>query len=175
MAKVPFTKLKCKINTNEIPVQIGDETIAVKQYLPIQEKLALIGRVIEQAHEQDKNYSNPVKIGVFIDMEIIFAYTNISFTDKQKEDISKLYDMLYSSKIMEDIISQIPVEELKVIIEGVEKTTKSVYSYQNSVLGILDTLKTDYSNLDLNATEISSKLTNPETLGLVKDVLTKLG
>ena len=38
MAKVPFTKLKCKINTDEVPVQIGEETIAIKQYLPIQEK-----------------------------------------------------------------------------------------------------------------------------------------
>ena len=104
MAKVPFTKLKCKINENEIPVQIGEETIAVKQYLPIQEKLALISRVVEFAHEQDYNYSNPVKISVYRDLEIIFTYTNISFTDKQKEDLPKLYDMLYSSGIIKTII-----------------------------------------------------------------------
>ena len=61
MAKVPFTKLKCKINIDEVPVQIGEETIAVKQYLPIQEKLGLIGKVVMAAHEQDENYSNPVK------------------------------------------------------------------------------------------------------------------
>ena len=77
MARIPFTKLKCKINTNEIPVQIGEETIAVKQYLPIQEKLELIGKVVMQAHEQDENYSNPVKAGVYRDLEVIFAYTNI--------------------------------------------------------------------------------------------------
>ena len=65
MAKVPFSKFKCKINTDEIPVQIGEETIAVKQYLPIQEKLTLIGRVIEQAHDQDQNFANPLKITVF--------------------------------------------------------------------------------------------------------------
>ena len=65
MARIPFTKLKCKINTDEIPVQIGDETIAVKQYLPIQEKLELISKVIMQAHEQDENYSNPVKAGIY--------------------------------------------------------------------------------------------------------------
>ena len=86
MAKIPFTKLKCKINTDEVPVQIGEETIAVKQYLPIQEKLELISKVIMQAHEQDENYSNPIKAGVYRDLEVIFAYTNISFTDKQKED-----------------------------------------------------------------------------------------
>ena len=108
MARIPFTKLKCKINTDEIPVQIGEETIAVKQYLPIQEKLELIGKVVMQAHEQDENYSNPVKAGVYRDLEVIFAYTNISFTDKQKEDLPKLYDMLYSSGIISEVIKNIP-------------------------------------------------------------------
>lgn len=175
MAKVPFTKLKCKINNDEIPVQIGEETIAVKQYLPAQEKLALISRVIMQAHEQDANYSNPVKAMIFLKLELVFAYTNINFTDKQREDIPKLYDMLLSSGILNTILNAIPQEEQEVLILGVEQSIESFYKYQNSVLGILDTLKTDYSNLNLDATEISSKLTNPETLGLVKDVLTKLG
>jgi hypothetical protein len=35
MAKVAFSKLKCKVNDTEVPVQIGEETIMVKQYLPI--------------------------------------------------------------------------------------------------------------------------------------------
>jgi hypothetical protein len=47
MAKISFNKLGLKININEIPVQIGEETIAVKQYLPIEEKLQLISRVLE--------------------------------------------------------------------------------------------------------------------------------
>ena len=175
MAKVPFTKLKCKINTDEIPVQIGGETIAVKQYLPVQDKLALIGRVIEQAHEQDFNYSNPVKANAILDMEIIFVYTNINFTDKQKEDPAKLYDLIYSSGVRNIIFDAIPDEELNILYDGVEDTIESVYKYQNSVLGIMDTLKTDYNNLDLDVTEISSKLTNSDTLGLVKDILTKLG
>ena len=64
MAKVAFSKLKCKINETEVPVQIGEEIVMVKQYLPIQDKLALIGRVIERAHEEDYNFSNPVKADV---------------------------------------------------------------------------------------------------------------
>ena len=174
MAKVPFNKLKCKINTDEIPLQIGEETIAVKQYLPIQDKLRLIGKVIELAHEQDANYSNPVKIKVMTALEIIFAYTNITFTEKQKEDLPKLYDMLNCSGVLETIMSAIPEDEVNDIVDGIVDTIDSVYQYQNSVLGILDTIKADYSNLDLDVTDISSKLTNPETLGLVKDVLTKL-
>ena len=175
MAKVPFTKLKCKINTNEIPVQIGEETIAVKQYLPIQEKLELIGNVVMAAHEQDENYSNPVKAGVYRDLEVIFAYTNISFTDKQKEDLPKLYDMLYSSGVITEVLKNIPEDEYVEIAFGVRDSIEAIYKYQNSVLGVLDTIKTDYSDLDFDADAIKAKIGNPENLTLLKDVLTKLG
>ena len=175
MAKVPFTKLKCKINTNEIPVQIGEETIAVKQYLPIQEKLELIGNVVMAAHEQDENYSNPVKAGVYRDLEVIFAYTNISFTDKQKEDLPKLYDMLYSSGIIDEVLKNIPEDEYMKIVFGVRDSIEAIYKYQNSALGILDTIKADYSNLEYDANVIKESLGNPENLSLLKDVLTKLG
>lgn len=176
MAKVPFTKLKCKINDSIKEVKLNDEiTIEVKQYLPIQEKLALIGRVIELAHMQDENYSNPVKAGAFRDLEVVYAYTNISFTDKQKEEPGKLYDLLLSSGVLTAVIDAIPEEEYSAICLGVYDSIEAVYKYQNSVFGILDSLKQDYSDLDLDVNAISSKLTNPENLGLVKDILTKLG
>lgn len=105
MAKVPFTKLKCKINEDSIPLQIGEETISVNQYLPIQEKLELIGKVVMLAHEQDANYSNPVKANVYRDLEVVFAYTNLSFTEKQKEDLPKLYDALKSTGVIDSIIN----------------------------------------------------------------------
>lgn len=175
MAKVPFTKLKCKINENEIPIQIGEEVITVKQYLPIQEKLALIGRVVEFAHEQDNNFSNPVKAGVYRDLEIIFAYTNISFTDKQKEDLPKLYDILYSSGVIKTVIDNIPEDEYLEIVWGVKDSIDAIYKYQNSILGILDTISTDYSALNLDASEIQKKIADPQNLELLKNVLTKLG
>lgn len=175
MAKVPFTKLKCKINTDEIPVQIGEETIAIKQYLPIQDKLALIGRVIEYAHMQDENYSNPVKAGVLRDLEVVYAYTNISFTEKQKEDVTKLYDQLYSSGILAQIIKNVPTEEYEIIVTGVNESIEAVYKYQNSVFGILDGLKQDYSNVDLDISKLGEKFADPNMLETVKDVLTKLG
>ena len=154
MAKVPFTKLKCKINIDEIPVQIGDETIAVKQYLPIQEKLELIGNVVMAAHEQDENYSNPVKAGVYRDLEVIFAYTNISFTDKQKEDLPKLYDMLYSSGVITEVLKNIPEDEYMEIVFGIRDSIEAIYKYQNSILGILDGIKKGYNETEFNIEEM---------------------
>ena len=174
MAKVPFTKLKCKINEDSIPVQIGEETIAVKQYLPVQEKLELIGNVIMAAHEQDQNYSNPVKCDIYTELEIVFAYTNISFTDKQKEDLPKLYDMLKSSGLIDNVLDNIPEKEISTIFSGVWRSIESVYQYQNSILGILDTIKTDYSNMKLDIDSLNQAITDPETLDFVKSILTNL-
>ena len=176
MAKVPFTKLKCKINEEIKQVKLNDEiTIEVKQYLPIQEKLALIGRVIELAHMQDENYSNPVKAAVFRDLEIVECYTNISFTEKQKEDPAKLYDLLYSTGMVKMILDNIPKDEYTKIMIGVKDSIEAIYNYQNSIFGILENLKKDYGNMDLDVNEITSKLTNSENLDLIKDILTKLG
>jgi hypothetical protein len=175
MAKVPFTKLKCKINDNEVPVQIGEETIAVKQYLPIQEKLSLIGRVVMFAHEQDYNYSNPVKIGVYRDLEIVFTYTNISFTDKQKEDLPKLYDMLYSSGVIKTIINNIPEDEYMEIVCGIEDSVEAIYQYQNSALGILDGIKNNYNEASFDVEKLQEAVKNISNTPLVKEIMPLFG
>jgi hypothetical protein len=164
MAKVPFTKLKCRVNDNEIPVQMGEETIAVKQYLPIQEKLGLIGRVVMFAHEQDYNYSNPVKIGVYRDLEIVFTYTNISFTDKQKEDLPKLYDTLLSSGLLDIVLAAIPDEEYAVLNDYIEDYMTQDMEYNTTAAAMLKTALAEIPKHMGEATKImntfdASKLT----------------
>ena len=136
--------------------------------MPVQEKLELIGNVVMQAHEQDANYSNPVKSDVYTELEMVFAYTNISFTDKQKEDLPKLYDMLKSSGAIDEIIKNIPEAEVNAIFSGVRRSIESVYKYQNSVLGLLDTITTDYADLDLDITKLQEKLNNTNNIELVQ-------
>ena len=60
-------------------------------------------------------------------------------------------------------------------MDGITETIDAVYKYQNSALGILDTIGQDYSNLELDAQKLQEKMNNPENLALLKDVLTKLG
>ena len=57
----------------------------------------------------------------------------------------------------------------------VPTTVKDGVSNPNPIYGILDTVTADYSNLDFNASEIQSKLADPENMKLLKDILTKLG
>ena len=174
MAKVSFTKLGLTKNQEVKNVEWGEYTIEVKQYLPINEKLNLISNVINSAHDEN-NYSNPVKVDVYTALEIMYAYTNINFTDKQKEDVTKLYDLIVSSGLYTKVLETIPGNEYCNLRDVIKKSIDAIYAYQNSVMGILDTITSDYSNLNLDASEIQKKLADPENMELLKSVLTKLG
>lgn len=172
MAKVSFSKLGLKLNT-EVK-SIGYNDIVVKQYLPINEKLELITRVINNAAD-DNRFLNKIKLEMYLNLEIVFTYTNINFTDKQKEDLPKLYDILNSSGVMCDIISTMKTSEYSYLYNNTLDIAEKMYEYSNSIYGILDNVATDYSNLNLDANEIYQKIADPENLALVKDIMAKMG
>ena len=174
MAKVSLTKLGLKVNQDVKNIEFNEQNIEVKQYLPINEKLELISSVINSAADEN-NFSNPVKENVFLTLEILYHYTNINFTDKQKEDPVKLYDLVVSSGLVNKVTDLIPEEELDEVINGVAQSVKAIYTYKNSALGILESISQDYSALNLDATEIQQKLADPDNMALLKQVLNKLG
>ena len=174
MAKVPFTKLGLKKVEDTKNITICDQDVEVKQYLPISDKINIITNVIENSAD-DNNFANPVKVEVFANLEIIYAYTNISFTDKQKENPTKLYDLLEENGIIAEVIAAIPENEYALLLGWIDETIEAFYTYRNSVMGIMEQISEDYSNLSLDATEIQQKLADPQNLELLKNVMTKLG
>ena len=174
MAKVAFSKLGLKLNSSVETITINEQNIEVKQYLPINDKLELISNVLNNAYD-GTNYPNWIKIDMMTDLEILYAYTNLSFTEKQKEDICKLYDLLTCGGVFEAVEKAIPHAEIEAVRSGVRTMAYAIYEQKNSVLGILETVTTDYSNLDLDATAIQQKLANPENLELLKGIMEKLG
>ena len=175
MAKIAFTKLSLKKKDEVKTVNINNNVIEVKQYLPINDKLALISRVINLSHDSSNNFANPVQVEVIGTIEIIAAYTNLSFTEKQKEDYAKLYDLLEENGITKDLIGAIPEDEYAFLIDGINDSIEAVYKYQNSVLGILDSVAQDYSNLEFDASKIQQELADPQNLELLKGIMSRLG
>ena len=173
MSRVPFSKLNLKKIDKVQVVTINGLEVEVKQYLPVAEKLELIANVLNNSAD-DNNFANPVKTYVLSHLEIIYAYTNLSFTDKQKEDPAKLYDILETNGIIDSIILAIPPSEYDNLIEDITSTIDAYYKYKNSTLGILEAATTDYKNLDLEASDIQKKIADPDNLTLLKDVITKL-
>lgn len=174
MAKVTFTKLGLKLNKDIKTFIWNDQEIEIKQYLPVTEKLVLISNVLN-ACADDKKFYNEGKLAVSITLEIIENYSNISFTDKQKEDSCKLFDTLVSSGLYAEIKKNIPEDEMVWIEEVLYSMIDHIYAYQNSLMGILDIVSEDYKNLEFDASSIQAHLADPENLSLLKTIVTKLG
>ncbi len=175
MAKVSFSKLGLKKKSETIKVQLTDDIeIEVLQYLPINDKLMLIAAVLNGSADEN-HFANPVKIEVIGTIEMIKAYTNLSFTEKQLEDPAKLYDLLEQNDLVNKIMAAIPTQEYEFLITGIDNVITAYYNYRNSIYGILDTISQDYSNLDFDAQKIQKEIGDPENLELLKSVLTKLG
>ncbi len=160
MAKVAFSKLKYKINEEEVAVQLGEETVMVKQYLPISDKLQLISKIINQAHEEDYNFSNPVKADIILKLEMIEAYTNLTFTDKQKDDPAKIYDLLETNGAFKIIFSAIPQSEIEMIKNGAKETIEALYHFQNSAVGIVTQLSSTYTPTENQVNNLQETITN---------------
>lgn len=174
MAKISFTKLGLKTNVDVKQIQFNEQIIEVKQYLPVNDKLELISAVLNYA-DDGKGFYNEGKLRVYLSLLLVDYYTNISFTEKQREDANKTFDLLEGADVMRQIYEAIPETERNFIVDTLYDNVDSITRYRNSVMGLLESISADYSNVDLNANNVAEALSNPDNLNLVKDILSKLG
>lgn len=176
MAKTTYNKLGLKKidSTTSFKWKGKDDIeleINVKNYLPLEKKIALVEEVLNSTISDDKSFINEIQKEVLTVLNIIFYYTDVEFTEKQKENIYSLYDNLLSSGFVEAVSSIIPEEEIMQINHWVDAMVSNYYKYQTSALGILEKVTTDYKDLDLDAEALSSKIKDPENLTLLKNIV----
>lgn len=174
MAKLAFSKLnKIKsIPDKIIPTENGD--LVVKQYLPLENKIDLIETVLDFSGS-DEGFFNVVKLEAYFRIEMIKAYTNITFTEKQLEDTQKLYDMIVINGIWTIVESNIPEEEKDYIWDAIIEMADAIVEYNRSIGGMLKSLSYDYSALDDEAVNIQKKLKTPEMEAVLKHFLPEAG
>lgn len=179
MAKIPFSKLELKTNCdiktiNYITEKNKEVSLEIRQYLPVEEKMDMISKIINKSQD-DNGYYNPVRLKIFTTIEMIYAYTNINFTEKQKENVFKLYDLIISSNLFDEIISNIPTKEWEEIQTVITVVIDNIYKYKNSALGVLENVVAEYGSLSLDASEIQQALADPSNLSFLKNILSKMG
>lgn len=174
MAKVAYSKLNLKADTSTTTLSWGDYNIEIRNYLPLEEKVEMISRIVNQSIDENGFY-NPLRVNMYMTLEVVFTYTNLSFTEKQKENSFKLYDAIVSSGLSTAIANAMCETELDEVRNFTYEVIDNIYKFKNSALGILETISSDYSNLDLDATALQQKIADPNNLALLKDIVTKLG
>ena len=174
MAKLAFSKLGLKNNNQVVNINYNEQTIEVKQYISVNDKLKLISDVINNTVDEH-SFCNPVKVKVYLSIGIVENYTNISFTEKQKEDIVKLYDLIQSNGLFDKILTAIPDEEFNDLLNSTWDSIDAIYTYNNSAMGVIENIGSNYKDMNLDVEEIQQKLANGENVEFLKEILDKLG
>ena len=175
MAKVNFTKLNKIKSLPVVEISIDDQQVLVEQYLPLEDKVNLITAVIEQSGNGEEGFFNIVKLEAYYIIEMIRAYTNISFTEKQLEDPTKLYDAIRLNDIWAAVADAIPGAEREYIWSNIMALAREITTYNNSVLGVLKAISSDRDNLNFDVQEIMNNLNDPEALKLLKGMVDMTG
>jgi hypothetical protein len=136
MAKVSFASMKLKVNEAVNVIDLFGKEVEVKQYLPIEDKNSLCEIALQAA--TGGTVFNSLLAEAYFNTYIIIEYTNINFTDNQKADVLKLYDILDSNGIIDTVIEAIPKEEYITLYESFTEMTKNINKYMTSAKAIAD-------------------------------------
>lgn len=133
MTKITYSSLKLK--TKEETTKIEGTDIEVLKYLPIEDKVTLINITLQNA--KNNSVYNPALLDAYFHLYIVMMYTNISFTEKQKENPLKLYDTFKSNGIIDKVILAMDEEEYTQLLDFLNQSVEDSYTYQNSTAGLI--------------------------------------
>lgn len=173
MANVAFSKLNLKKKEEIKTITFNEQVIEIKQYLPIQDKLDVIFNAISKTEDENR-FFNPVKLECYCTLEIIYAYTNIKFTDKQLEDEAKLFDLMEENGLIDAIFSAIPEEETNFIMDSCVESAEAIYKFSNSAYGLIDYIIKRRDALDLDLSSFINTIQDPNVKETIRNLVTKL-
>lgn len=131
MSTISYTNLKLKKDNSINTFNFNDTEIEVLNYLPINDKYDLLMVTLQKSKEN--GYYNPLKIDMYFHLHLVYMYTNLKFTDKQREDEAKLYDALQSSGFIGKLIETIPQDEYNNLYDYINETIQQEFEYNKSI------------------------------------------
>ena len=173
MARVSFTSITPIKSKDDITVKFGDKEIVVKQYLPIKEKADLVDYIIQSSFDENGLFS-PLRQEIYTIIGMLNWYTNINFTDTMLQNVEKTYDAIILNKL-NDILTNIPEGEYKTIYDMIENAVIETKAYIRSFAGQLRATQQDYDETSFSIEKVAETLEDPKQLGLVKEIMEKMG
>lgn len=166
MAKTTYASMKLKVNIENKEIDFQGHKIGVLQYLPISDKYDLVMVTLQKCFEN--GIYNPIKKDLYFHLYLVYMYSDISFTEKQKEDETKLYDTLESNGLLNLILEQIPEEEYNVLFEYMEDLIEQKNYHDSSAGAVINSIIKDLPKNAQSAVDILNKF-DPDKFKMVQD------
>ena len=167
--KVSYANMKLKVNTEVKTFDFGGQKVEVLQYLPAQDKYDLLMVTLQKSLENGAY--NEFKLNLYFELNLVYMYTNISFTEKQREDEFKLYDTLKSNGFYEPFFQAINEDEYNELFAQLNAIKEASSAYRMSAGALISQLIDD---LPANA-EAAAKIVenfDPKQFKAVVDFVT---
>lgn len=156
-----FKDLDVKINKTYKTINFKGQDIKIAEYLPVDEKIALIDIALQKS--MYNGMVHPLRLKKYYELGLVYMYSDIIFTEEDKADEAKIYDELYTSGLLNEIIKNINGKEI-ILLKEMLNDTKNAYSkYISSAAGMVDIL---LESLSTRIPALQESLSNlsPETL-----------
>lgn len=134
-----YTDLKLSINNEYNIVQFEGLQIKILQYLPIEDKIDLIEIALQRSEEN--GIYNEMKLDMYFHLYMVYMYTDLEFSEEEKQNEIKLYNELCSNRVIQTVIHA--VDEYNELFDYLNIMKESNFKYKNSVSALLQTFIQD--------------------------------
>ena len=152
MAKVTYASLKLKSDTSVNKFDFQGHEIEVLRYLPVEDKYDLVMITLQKAEEN--GIYNPVKLDMYFHLYLIYLYSNLSFTETQKENESKLYDTLKSNGFIDLFLDNMEETEYADLYTYINECQEDILHFKNTAGAVLQSVINDLPKNAQAAAEI---------------------
>ena len=157
--KVSYANMKLKINTDVNTFDFCGQKIEVLKYLPAQDKYDLLMITLQKSLEN--GIYNDFKLNFYFELNLVYMYTNISFTEKQREDEFKIYNNLKSNGFFELFYQALDENEYNELFTQLNTIRKEKTKENRSVTSIINKFINDLPSNAEAAAKIVENF-NPE-------------
>ena len=134
MAK--FEDFNLKLNKALKVIKVNGKDISVKQYLPAEDKNAILEIAMQQADQG--TILNTFALDAIFHTYLVLKYTDIEVDLSQFENILDLYDLLESNDVITAVVAAIPAEEYTSLRDYLKEMVDNYLTYRNSARALVE-------------------------------------
>lgn len=147
-----YSDLNLKINTDYNIASIGNNEIKVLKYLPTNDKIDLIQIALQKANEG--GVYNEIKLDMYFNLYLVYMYSDLEFSEEEKNDEFKLYDELNCNNIIISIIGAMEDDEYDNLISYLTTMKENNEKHMLSTAALFQTFIQDMPKNAAAAAEI---------------------
>lgn len=160
-------------STHTVPVNIGDTTLNIVQYLPAACKAEFIQWVLEHTIDVTTGMASPLRLEIYFGLAIAKWYADIEMPEDMID--TGAYDLLIQNDILDTIIANIPSEEYDSMVKMTNECIEAAERYTLSFAGMIQNMQTETDSLSEKFRDITERLKNREGIEVLSEIKNIMG